>query len=159
MENIYPRIYQASEVKQKFIDRIIALGIKRRTTIHVMSLWLQLVFDCIILFWNMLMRAHILITFCRSTLTSTNRGCSPLFFIGPVVWLQNIYRFHEIYVAKRTHWIRIFPVNIYPKAREEKTLFDGLKNCFQSFSVCCGEVRKEKSDNSITFKYWLYVHS
>lgn len=38
MENIYPRIYQASEVKQKFIDRIIALGIKRRTTIHVMSL-------------------------------------------------------------------------------------------------------------------------
>lgn len=74
-------------------------------------------------------------------------------FFSWTVWLKNIYRFHEISVAKRTHWIGIFQ-SILTRAGEEKTLFDGLEIVFRN-----GRSSKEKSDNSITFKYWLNARS
>lgn len=53
-----------------------------------------------------------------------------------------------------------FAVNIYTKVREEKTLFDGLKNCFSELLVCWWRnFWKKKSDNSISLKYWLCVRS
>lgn len=37
-----------------------------------------------------------------------------------------------------------FAVNIYTKVREEKTLFDGLKNCFSELLVYCGEIWRKR---------------